>query len=97
MLDFPQELISALEGVLGNPWMILFLATWVIGFMLKEHTEKFPNDLIPWVLFPFGIVLGWILIESSIGGMVVGGIIGALQMVTYELWKPIKRLVDNKE
>jgi len=33
-----SEIITVLQEALGNPWMLLFLAVWGLGYFLKEFT-----------------------------------------------------------
>ena len=83
-----NEIIELLQEALGNPWMLLFLATWGVGYFLKEHTLL--DDIkVPWVLFPWGILLGLLLIELSLGGAIVGGIMALAQMGLYDVISPL--------
>ncbi len=88
MFEFANEIIAALESALDNPWMLLFLATWGLGYFLKEYTTL--NDVkIPWVILPWGVILGLFLIELSLGGAIVGGIMALAQMGLYDVISPM--------
>ena len=95
MFDLAYEIIEALQGAMQNPWMLLFIGTWVLGYMLKEHTPL-ENDLIPWALFVWGGILGFVLIERSLGAVIVGVFIGAAQIAMYEAFKPFKRFAGGE-
>lgn len=83
------EIIELLQGALENPWMLLFLATWGIGYFLKEHTPLLDNKLIPLILLPMGIALGVLLIELSLPGAIIGGVMALAQMGFYDVIKPL--------
>ena len=79
-----NEIISLLQEALGNPWMLLFLAVWGLGWFLKEQTNVKPQ----WVLPVLVIVLGLVLIELSVGGAIVGFVMALAQMGFYDVVKP---------
>ena len=58
------EIIDLLQGALADPWMLLFLAVWGVGYFVKEHTSL----EVPWIVLPVGIILGVFLIELSLRG-----------------------------
>lgn len=82
------EIIDLLQGALENPWMLLFLAVWGIGYFLKEHTPL-DNAKVPWILLPAGIALGLLLVELSLPGGIVGGVLALAQMGFYDVIKPL--------
>ena len=83
-----SEIIEMLEKALGDPWALLFLATWAAGFFLKEYTVL-DNQKIPWVLLPLGVGLGLALIEVSAGGAIIGCIMALVQLGAYDVIKPL--------
>lgn len=82
------EIIDLLQGALADPWMLLFLAVWGIGYFVKEYTPL-PGDRVPWILLPVGIVLGVLLIELSLPGAIIGGVMALAQMGLYDVIKPM--------
>jgi len=82
------EIIELLQGALDNPWMLLFLAVWGLGYFLKEHTPL-DNKKVPWILLPAGIALGLLLVELSLPGGIVGGVVALAQMGFYDVIKPL--------
>ena len=78
-----EKLIEFLEGVLANPWMLMFVGVWVVGYMLKEKTTL-DNGLIPWIVLVVALTLGLFLIELSLGGAIVGLLIGYIQIGFYD-------------
>lgn len=82
------EIIELLQGALGNPWMLLFLGVWGVGYFLKEHTPL-DSAKIPWIVLPVGIVLGVLLIELSLPGAIIGGVLALAQMGFYDVIKPL--------
>ena len=82
------EIIDLLQGALENPWMLLFMAVWGIGYFLKEHTPL-DNAKVPWILLPAGIALGLLLVELSLPGGIVGGVLALAQMGFYDVIKPL--------
>ncbi len=82
------EIIDLLQGAMANPWMLLFLAVWGMGFFLKEKTPL-DSAKIPWIVFPLGIALGIALIEVSLAGAIIGGIMALAQMGFYDVVKPL--------
>lgn len=82
------EIIDLLQGALADPWMLLFLAVWGIGYFVKEHTPL-PGDKTPWIVLPVGIVLGVLLIELSLPGAIIGGVMALAQMGLYDVVKPL--------
>lgn len=82
------EIIDLLQGALDNPWMLLFLAVWGLGYFLKEHTPL-DNKKVPWILLPAGIALGLLLVELSLPGGIVGGVLALAQMGFYDVIKPL--------
>lgn len=87
------EIIMILHKTLENPWTLLFVAIWGLGWFLKEKT-LLDTQKTPWVLLSFGIILGLMLIESSVGGGIVGGVMALAQMGAYDVVKP---LLSRKE
>lgn len=81
-----MEIIGVLEQALENPWMLLFLATWGLGYVLKEHVD-IDAKKIPLILLPFGCVLGLALIEISVGGAIIGGVMALAQMGAYDVFR----------
>lgn len=82
------EIIDLLQGALENPWMLLFLAVWGIGYFLKESTPL-DSAKIPWIVLPVGIALGVLLVEISLGGAIIGGVVALAQMGFYDVIKPL--------
>lgn len=82
------EIIDLLQGALADPWMLLFLGVWGVGYFLKEHTPL-DSAKIPWIVLPFGIVLGVFLVELSAGGAIIGGVMALAQMGLYDVIKPM--------
>lgn len=82
------EIIDLLQGALADPWMLLFLAVWGIGYFVKEYTPL-SADKTPWIVLPVGIVLGVLLIELSLPGAIIGGIMALAQMGFYDVVKPL--------
>ncbi len=82
------EIIDLLQGALADPWMLLFLAVWGVGDFVKEHTPL-PGDKVPWIVFPVGIILGVLLIELSLPGAIIGGVMALAQMGLYDVVKPL--------
>jgi FtsH-binding integral membrane protein len=78
-----NNVIIILQEVLKNPWMLMFAALWVLGYMLKEHTNL-NNKIIPWFIWVVAGVLGWLLIEASIAGVIIGFVIGWIIIGFYE-------------
>ena len=77
------ELIEVLEQFLSNPWLLAFAGVWIVGYMLKEKSP-INNQLIPWIVLAVAIVLGVVIIEQSLAGAIVGGLIGYIQIGFYE-------------
>jgi hypothetical protein len=82
------EIIDLLQGALADPWMLLFLAVWGIGYFVKEYTPL-PGDRVPWIVLPVGIALGVLLIELSLPGAIIGGVMALAQMGFYDVVKPM--------
>ena len=82
------EIIELLQGALENPWMLLFLGVWGVGYFLKEHTPL-DSAKIPWIVLPVGVVFGLLLIELSLAGGIVGGVLALAQMGFYDVIKPL--------
>ncbi len=74
-----------LQQVLADPWMLSFTALWFLGYYLKTYTTLKPE----WILPVVGMMLGHILIERSVGGIIVGGIMALMQMGAYDMVKPL--------
>lgn len=79
-------LIEILKNLLENPWMLLFLGVWIIGYMLKEHTPL-KNTYIPWIILGVAGALSFVLLEQSLNGVIIGFIIGYIQIGMYEHYK----------
>lgn len=77
------RVIEALKGIMDNPWMLTFLALFLIGWLLKEYTTV-SNKLIPWFLSIIGAILGIFLIEYSIAGFIIGCALAYIEMALYE-------------
>lgn len=82
------EIIELLQEALENPWMLLFLAVWGIGYFVKEYTPL-PGDKVPWIVLPVGVILGVLLIELSLPGAIIGGVLALAQMGFYDVIKPL--------
>ena len=81
-----MEIIELLQEAMENPWLFLFLSVWAAGYFLKEMT-KVRNDYIPLIVLGLGIVLGLLLIEISIHGALIGGLMAVLQVGGYDVAK----------
>lgn len=77
------EVIELLKKIMNNPWLLAFLALFLIGWLLKEHSNL-PNQLIPWVLTITGGGLGILLIEGSLAGTIMGCSLAYIEMALYE-------------
>ena len=86
----PTELITQLQAALQSPWALLFLGTWLLGWFIKEQTE-FENQYVPVALLLWGVTLGVVLVEVSLGGAIVGGVMAAVQMGAYDVVMAVKR------
>ena len=82
------EIIDLLQGALADPWMLLFLAVWGVGYFVKEYTPL-AADRTPWIVLPVGIILGVLLIELSLPGAIIGGVMALAQMGFYDVVKPL--------
>ena len=82
------EIIELLQGALDNPWTLLFLAVWGIGYFVKKYTPL-PGDRVPWIVLPVGIALGVLLIELSLPGAIICGVMALAQMGFYDVIKPL--------
>lgn len=82
MNDMAQA-IELLKSIMNNPWLLAFLALFLLGWLLKEHSNL-PNQLIPWVLTITGGILGILLIEGSLAGMIMGCSLAYIEMALYE-------------
>ncbi|NLA05768.1 MAG: hypothetical protein GX881_08680 [Firmicutes bacterium] len=89
------EIIDLLQGAMANPWMLLFLAIWGIGFFVKEHTPL-DSSRVPWIVLPVGIALGVALIEVSLAGAIIGGVMALAQMGFYDVVKPLLGSIPPK-
>lgn len=85
-MDEINYLIELLKFIMKNSYLLAFTALFVVGYMLKEHTN-FNNKLIPWVLFFLGILMGLSLIQFTLSGAVAGGIMAWVVMGSYEHFK----------
>lgn len=89
------EIIDLLQGALADPWMLLFLAVWGVGYFVKEYTPL-PGDKVPWIVLPVGIILGVLLIELSLPGAIIGGVMALAQMGLYDVVKPLINSIPPK-
>lgn len=80
-----MEIIELLQQALSDPWTLLFLAVWAVGYYVKQFTTLKSQ----WILPPLGVALGLALIELSIGGAIVGLVIALAQMGLYDVVKPV--------
>ena len=80
-----DEIINLLQEALENPWTLLFLAVWGVGWYIKEYTTIKPQ----WVVPPVGIALGLVLVELSLPGAMIGFVIALARMGLYDVIKPI--------
>jgi hypothetical protein len=78
-----EGLIQWLQEVMANPWMLAFLVVWAWGWMLKEHTTL-NNKLIPWFVMAMAAILSFAIIEATMNGVLIGVVIGWVQIGFYE-------------
>ncbi|AKL95034.1 hypothetical protein CACET_c15850 [Clostridium aceticum] len=78
-----DSIIEVLKVFLVNPWLLVFGGLWVVGYMLKEHSNL-NNKLIPWILLVLGGALGIFLIEWSLGGLIIGLLMSYMIIGFYE-------------
>ncbi len=83
-----MDIIHALEQAIQDPWTLMFLAVWVVGYFMKTYTAL-DAAKIPWVLVPVGIGLGLWVIDLSLGGAVAGAVIALTQMGAYDAIQPL--------
>lgn len=77
------EFVYDIETLLLNPYSLLFLSLFGVGYFLKEHT-KFPNKLIPIALILIGVGLAILLLGFSLTAILVGFSISSIIMANYE-------------
>lgn len=77
------QIIEGLKAIMGNVWLLTFAALWVVGWLLKEHTTL-SNKLIPSILVLIGTILGFIIIEKTLAGAIMGCIMAYLIIAFYE-------------
>lgn len=92
-----EDIIKLLDQATSNPVILLFFSVFGIGYMLKHYTSL-NNNCIPWVLLLYGGILGLILIQTSITGLLLGFIIVFIQIGVFEsLIKSPLKLFGGKE
>ena len=87
-----MEHIDLLQKAMGDPWMLLYLAVWIVGFALKKW-ETIPSKAIPIVLFLVGIAVALVILEFSVAGAIIGAAVAALQMGLYDGAQAISSVV----
>lgn len=91
------QVIKELKVIMENPWMLTFLAIFLLGWLLKEHT-KLSNKLIPWFLTLTGAGLGLFMIEYSVAGVIMGCSLAYIEMALYEKIKnTVEYYIQKKE
>lgn len=78
-----QPLMEQLQEIMANPWMLTFLVVWVFGWMLKEKTSL-NNNLIPWAVIVLAATLCFLIIEQTLNAVLIGIIMGWVQVGFYE-------------
>lgn len=77
------QIIEALKQLENQTWLLTFTALFIMGYMLKEHTSL-NNKLIPWAILFGGMVLGYVTINKTLGGVIVGAVMAYIIMGFYE-------------
>ncbi|WP_350342941.1 phage holin family protein [Proteinivorax tanatarense] len=91
-----QIMIELLVDIMKDPMLLTFAGVWVLGYMLKEHTDL-DNNLIPWIVVFSAALLSLVIIEFSIAGFIVGAVIGYIQIGLYEQTKATKEIYQMKK
>lgn len=78
-----SEFVNDLQLILTNPYSLLFLALFALGYLLKEKT-KFPNKLIPIVLLGVGALLAGFMLGFSLTSVLIGFVLASVIMANYE-------------
>jgi len=81
-----NDYVEILETIFSNVWLLLFAGLYVLGWLLKEHSN-IKNALISWILAGAGIVLGLLVIEWSLAGGIIGLFASHIIIATYEQYK----------
>ena len=89
-----KSLLGLLEVILEDPWLLSFAGIWLIGYLLKEHSPL-NNNVIPWVISVVGSLLGFLLIQSTLKGVIIGALIGYIQIGFYEHIKATLKLIKG--
>ena len=78
-----EMFIVDLQAILTNPYSLLFLALFGLGYFIKEKT-KISNKLIPIILIASGIGLAFLLLGVSVTAGIIGFVLSSLIMANYE-------------
>jgi len=73
--------------------LIVLAILWLCGWLLKTKIEEFPNDYIPFVLIPLGIIMVWTLspfCESFLAALQGGFILSLASIGGYTVLKNMK-------
>ena len=84
-----NEIITILQEAQNNPWTLLFISIWGIGWLMKEKLNL-SKSIIPIVLPIIGMGLGVILLSPSPEGVLIGFLIALVQMGFYDIIKGAK-------
>ena len=84
-----NEIIAILQEAQNNPWALLFITIWAMGWFIKEKTPC-PDQYVPLILPVIGTLFGLFLLSATPEGALFGFLIALMQMGFYDVMKGVK-------
>jgi len=72
--------------------VLAWIVCYVLGGAIKL-IDKIPNNLIPVILAPVGLLMGYISVGFTVSAILIGFIGAALSVYGFEFIKQIKELI----
>ncbi|MBM7855980.1 hypothetical protein JOC37_002403 [Desulfohalotomaculum tongense] len=64
-------IIELIKSYMNDPWLEILIVIWALGWVAKT-TPFIKNNYVPLVLVVLGMLLGALLIEFSLNGVLAG-------------------------
>ena len=90
-----KEIETFLGELFIGEGIIVAVAAYVVGEIIKKALKFVPNEVIPLICGLLGVGLGLVLVDLSIIGAVKGLCLGWAATGGYEAVKSLKNKTDN--
>ncbi|MTI82129.1 MAG: hypothetical protein FH758_14910 [Firmicutes bacterium] len=80
------NIVEIIKSSMNDPWLEILIVIWALGWILK-NTKIVGTRVVPLLLVAVGMVLGLILIEPSLNGLLAGFVLSVFAIGSHSTVK----------